>query len=291
MDLSLHDISFPVSAADLLPHEGPMRLVDALLEHSEERERVQAVIEPAGLFCDATGRLSRAGLVEILAQSVAAGAGYQQKIASERPPAIGYLVGMKDVSFSAMARAGDTLEITLQKGFKMESFAFVDGAVTRGDTLLAAGTLKLYTEEKDMGLRAGALQACRACPPVDEALRDALQDFSIRQEAGALEARGRFTLHADFPALQGHFPGYPILPGVVLLETGRMLAAKTLKVNCEFQRITQVKFRAPVFPGDSIDLSVRLKPLTEKSWNFLADVQKGNGRVCRIQADLEEAAL
>lgn len=64
----------------------------------------------------------------------------------------------------------------------------------------------------------------------------------------------RFTLDiaGDHPAFAGHFPGQPILPGVVLLaevlagierSRGRTLAAVRIKV---------AKFHAPVGPGDHL---------------------------------------
>ena len=56
------------------------------------------------------------------------------------------------------------------------------------------------------------------------------------------------SIPADHPALAGHFPGDPIVPGVVLLEE-IMQALAEAGGNYRLQGIPQVKFIAPLKPG------------------------------------------
>ena len=61
-----------------------------------------------------------------------------------------------------------------------------------------------------------------------------------------------FTIAADHPALKGHFPGAPILPGVLLLdETLRALEAGGARAGTRW-RISSAKFLKPVRPGETL---------------------------------------
>jgi len=65
------------------------------------------------------------------------------------------------------------------------------------------------------------------------------------------------------PFFQGHFPGHPIMPGVLIIEavaqTGGILALKAMgggKRIAYFAGIDNCKFRRPVVPGDQLRLEV-----------------------------------
>jgi 3-hydroxyacyl-[acyl-carrier-protein] dehydratase len=67
------------------------------------------------------------------------------------------------------------------------------------------------------------------------------------------------------PFFQGHFPSYPIMPGVLILEAMAQVggvAALTMKDNrgklAFFLAIENAKFRRPVVPGDQLRIEVDL---------------------------------
>lgn len=60
---------------------------------------------------------------------------------------------------------------------------------------------------------------------------------------------------ADHPTLAGHFPGRPIVPGVVLLDRALQMAqAQRAAVTWQ---VTQVKFLSPCGPGDELHFSLQ----------------------------------
>ncbi len=80
----------------------------------------------------------------------------------------------------------------------------------------------------------------------------------------------------DEPYLEGHFPGNPIMPGVLVIEalaqTGLicLFELKLIEPEAEFffTGIEQVKFRRPVVPGDLLELRVKLLRNKRTLWKF-----------------------
>lgn len=79
------------------------------------------------------------------------------------------------------------------------------------------------------------------------------------------QARGIKAVTGTEPHLAGHFPGHPIMPGVLIVEamaqTAGVLIAHSNREDTEgkhvyFTTIDKVKFRAPVRPGDILHLEV-----------------------------------
>lgn len=70
----------------------------------------------------------------------------------------------------------------------------------------------------------------------------------------------RWPIAVDHPGFDGHFPGRPLLPGVVLLSMVMETLAKAPRLAARLgaaPRFEQIKFLAPVAPG--AELTVRLK--------------------------------
>ncbi len=77
--------------------------------------------------------------------------------------------------------------------------------------------------------------------------------------SGAAPA-GSFTVGHDHPCLPGHFPGAPLVPGVVLLDEAfaRIGEALALAGGWRVERILSAKFRSPVLPGQEVHVFYEL---------------------------------
>jgi 3-hydroxyacyl-[acyl-carrier-protein] dehydratase len=89
------------------------------------------------------------------------------------------------------------------------------------------------------------------------------------------------------PFFQGHFPGTPIMPGVLIVEamaqTSGVLAISSLEKGKEgalmyFMGLDQVKFRKMVVPGDQLIMELSVLKQRAKIMK-LAGVAKVDGRV------------
>lgn len=97
----------------------------------------------------------------------------------------------------------------------------------------------------------------------------------------------------DLDLFQGHYPEYPLMPGVLLCEAvfqaGGVLLAELLRANENdpgassipkpvLTRILGAKFKREVRPGDTIAVSARLKEQVGSAW-FLKGTVRVDGKV------------
>lgn len=79
-------------------------------------------------------------------------------------------------------------------------------------------------------------------------------------------AKGYKNITFNEPQFQGHFPGEPIMPGVLMVEALAQLGCAQLLIKqgrpknklAVFAGIDKVKFRQLVVPGDKLDLEVKV---------------------------------
>ncbi|HBA55166.1 3-hydroxyacyl-ACP dehydratase FabZ [Syntrophorhabdus aromaticivorans] len=101
-----------------------------------------------------------------------------------------------------------------------------------------------------------------------------LVDRVLEFEAGK-RVVGIKNITFNEPFFTGHFPGRPIMPGVLIVEAmaqaGGILAFKSfpdMKGTVLFLGIDNARFRKPVIPGDQLKLQVEVVRHKKEVWIF-----------------------
>jgi 3-hydroxyacyl-[acyl-carrier-protein] dehydratase len=218
------------------------------------------------LFVDAAGALNPAALVELAAQGAAALKGCQASLRSE-PVRIGYLVGIRDFELPGQAGAGDALIIVAAQEFAMDQAALVRAEVRCGERLLGAGTIKVWEERAwpeppPLPPELGALHPplertslnADGMDPIGQGIAAAL--LGLEPAVGENQVVGWFRFGDDFTGFRGHFPGYPILPAVVMPRLALALAGMRLDRPLTLRKIESAKITRAVFPGQPVRVEV-----------------------------------
>ena len=138
-----NDLTLPMPAEAFIPHRPPMRLVDRLISYDDSGGVVEASPTADCILVDADGALDEAGFVELLAQSYAVIKGYDDLLQGKEISE-GYLVGVRKLSVTGRAHAGERLLIRIRTVGSFEGFAVAEGEIERGSETIASGTIKLW---------------------------------------------------------------------------------------------------------------------------------------------------
>ena len=105
-------------------------------------------------------------------------------------------------------------------------------------------------------------------------LVDKIIDMSL--EGGAT---GIKNVTMNEPFFQGHFPGKPVMPGVMIIEamaqTAAAYTAHVENLDTEgkvvlFMGVEKAKFRRPVVPGDQLHIHIRVAQKRAPVWRYEA---------------------
>ena len=105
-------------------------------------------------------------------------------------------------------------------------------------------------------------------------------------------AVGVKRLTGDEPWFAGHFPGEPIMPGVLMIEglaqTAGVLVVETLGKMDEnllvyFMTVDRTRFRRLVTPGDTVEYHARILRGRGRVWKFEGEARVGDEIACEAE--------
>ncbi len=118
-------------------------------------------------------------------------------------------------------------------------------------------------------------------------------DEIVAETPESLTAKRTFRAEEDF--YKGHYPGAPITPGVILCEavfqTGALYMARQAQAAGLkpgegvplLAKISDVRFRSPVYPGDTITIEVKKKDALGGFTMMSGSVKNGDKRVLSVE--------
>ena len=125
-------------------------------------------------------------------------------------------------------------------------------------------------------------------------LIDRVEELSIGE---SIKAYKNVTYNEQI--FQGHFPGHPIYPGVMIIEglaqAGGVLAFKSMEKGgvdlsdkvVYFMSIDNAKFRNPVRPGDKLEYRISVIKHRGRIWVLKGEAYINDGATLAAQAELQ----
>ena len=130
----------------LIPQRKPIVMIDELLEQKEEYSRSSFTIEAGNMFVE-EGCFQAAGLVENIAQTAAARAGYHYMMQKTEPP-IGFIGAVTKLKIHNTPAVGTVIETVVTQKSEVFNITLIEGKTFVGDDCIAECQMKIVINEK-----------------------------------------------------------------------------------------------------------------------------------------------
>jgi 3-hydroxymyristoyl/3-hydroxydecanoyl-(acyl carrier protein) dehydratase len=263
-------LSLPCSIIDLIPQKGKMGFDQILVKANIDDSESTAFINSDNIFLDDRQRLSNIALIEYINQLIASVNGYNGKF-QNKPLQKGLFVGLQAAEFLEPVHSGDLLTL---KGFVTEEVSqvtFIQGTVYRDGAKIAELVTKLYevkdsldfdlfASQKEVAATKDAIGLIQTRPPVylDSSMSRKLYSYLHKIEKSADYISFNISCPNEFEGFDGHFPGNPILPGVILLEIARLALDLFVEKSVIINYIKKMKISGMVLPEQDISCNIKV---------------------------------
>jgi 3-hydroxymyristoyl/3-hydroxydecanoyl-(acyl carrier protein) dehydratase len=264
-------LGLPCAVTDLIPQKGKMGFNQILTKTNGDAGQSTAIIKADQLFLDDRQQLSNMALIEYVNQLIAAAQGYKEA-ANHEPVKKGLFVGLQEAEFLRPVYLGDSLTLKKFLAEEVPPVNFVQGIIERNGEQIAAFITKIYevanlaefnlvTNQGSALSGKNGLRLNNQKPPAYLASRMHRTLFSYLHDV-IIDADGiafKIVCPADFEAFDGHFPGNPILPGIILLEIAQLALKLFVKQPVVVKSIKKMKIGSMVLPNQVISGALKIE--------------------------------
>lgn len=128
----------------LIPQRDPILMVDKLLEADGDKALTSLTVRADNYFIGEDGKLEESGLIEHIAQSASAFAGYMAIGRGATEPPVGYIGEIRKFRCHHRPQVGDELITTITIGAEIGGVTSISGESHVHDKLMAETQMKIY---------------------------------------------------------------------------------------------------------------------------------------------------
>ena len=132
--------------SSLIPQKPPFVMIDQLLHSDEMVTRSSFRVTPGNVFT-INGRFAEAGLMENMAQTAAARAGYMAGL-ENKPVKIGYIGSVKNLEIFGLPEINDDIQTEIKIEDQVFNVSMISGRVWCNGKLIAQCEMKIFMERE-----------------------------------------------------------------------------------------------------------------------------------------------
>ena len=133
---------------ELIPQRSPIMMVDELLKVVGDECTCRLTVREDNFFLEEDGLIAEVGIIEHIAQSASAFAGYRavEEDGATEPP-VGYIGEVKNFHLYRRPRLGDDLQTTITMGATVAGVTIINGTTLVGEETIAETQMKIFVRE------------------------------------------------------------------------------------------------------------------------------------------------
>ena len=132
--------------SSLIPQKPPFVMIDQLLHSDEMVTRSSFRITPDNVFT-INGQFTEAGLMENMAQTAAARAGYMARL-EKKPVEVGYIGSVKNLEIFNLPQTNDSIQTEIKIEDQVFNISMISGRVWCNGKLIAQCEMKIFMEQE-----------------------------------------------------------------------------------------------------------------------------------------------